>query len=555
EQTTQTFHVEQQVSGTTFEVSGLTAGGLYKVKVKSRCGDKPETIVFFTAGDGSTGNPTGQPTGNCAATSGVTVNSTGTTASINWEPVVGVATYEVEVENEQTTPTFHVEQEVSGTNFEVSGLTAGGLYKVKVKSRCGDKPETIVFFTAGDGSTGNPTGQPTGNCAATSGVTVNSTGTTASINWEPVVGVATYEVEVESEQTTPTFHVEQEVSGTTFEVSGLTAGGLYKVKVKSRCGDKPETVLIFTADDGVTTGSGLDDATGSCAVVEHIRVEPLSGSSVLISWRPAADVNNYELEVELEESDFQQNLNILTSDTSWQIDDLAQGGLYKVQVHSKCTSGGETHSGEVFFIAGMSASVESQPIPDSCFSVSGLLVSPGDPVARITWDAVPGALYYEVEIEAEQTNIPWKLKLFALGSSTEVTGLVSGTAYQVKVKVICSGGTKSLPSIIRFTNGNGLGQAPSTLEVERRTREINNLSLSPNPARHLVHVQVDSPILQDARITLTDFTGRVYYQAIQQVPAGRFDWSVPLEQLGTGIYQVTLQVGNRISVGKLSIFQ
>jgi len=556
EQNTPFFKTEQRVSGTTFQVSGLTSGGLYKVKVKSRCGDKPETIVFFTAGSGDVnpGNPTGQPTGSCAATSLITVTAAGTTATINWEAVVGVTTFEVEVESEETTPAFHVEQQVSGTTFQVSGLTSGGLYKVKVKSRCSDKPETIVFFTAGSGDVnpGNPTGQPTGSCVATSLITVTVAGITATINWEAVVGVTTFEVEVESEETTPAFHVEQQVSGTTFQVSGLASGGLYKVKVKSRCGDKPETIQLFNAG---TTSPDEDNAKGDCAATEQIRIEPLSGTSVQITWRPASGVTNYELEVELEESDVAQSLNIMTSDTSWQVDDLVPGGLYKVQVHSKCPSGGEVKSAGVFFIAGVDTTIVSQVAPDSCLPVSGLRISAAGPNAQISWNVVPGAAYYEVEIEAEQTSIPWKLKRFALGTSLEVTGLIAGTTYQVEVKVICSGGAISLPEVTRFIQPNGIGQLRQPLEVERRTREINDLSLSPNPANRQVMVQVNSSTFQNARITLTDFTGRIHYQATQQVPAGPFDWRIPLERMATGIYQVTLQVGNRISVGKLSIFQ
>ena len=391
------------------------------------------------------------------------------------------------------------------------------------------------------------------SCSATAGIQIASFANSASIFWVAVDGVSSFDVEVESEQNTPDFKVEQRVSGTSFEVSGLTAGGLYKVKVKSRCGDKPETVVVFNSESGVTNST--NNGAGSCTAVEHIRIQPLSGSSVLIFWNSENGSSNYELEVEREESDVEQKLNILTTDTSWQVEDLIPGGLYKVQVNSKCSMGGEVKSVEVFFIAGMDTIVTSQVAPDNCLPVSGLHVIPGDPQVQINWDPVPGAAYYEVEIEAEQTSIPWKIKEFSLGNSLSVNGLAAGTIYQVKVIVICSGGTKSLSSGIQFTNPDGIGNVPFTLELERHAREINILRLTPNPASQKVNLQVNSTNFQDARITVSDFTGRVYYHRTGQVPPGPSEWTIPLEQMASGIYQVTLQVGNRISVGKLSVVQ
>ncbi len=70
---------------------------------------------------------------------------------------------------------------------------------------------------------------------------------------------------------------------------------------------------------------------------------------------------------------------------------------------------------------------------------------------KITWDAVPGAVSYQVRyrLKTADNSAPWQLA-GATGSSRTLTGLVNARLYEYRVRVFCNGQWSALSELDRF---------------------------------------------------------------------------------------------------------
>lgn len=176
----------------------------------------------------------------CAIPTGLSAsNQTGTTALLSWSAVPGAGSYWVEVENGSGNPNFFkVTTTVSGTSFQVVGLTPNLNYKFKVRSKCsGSKSGWTEWFSfnASAGTGGGACGIPGGM------VTSNITLTSATLSWDSVPGVSGYRVNIEKASGSPfpfNFTVNLPSGTTSYTVTGLLPGRSYKWKVRSLCGSQ-----------------------------------------------------------------------------------------------------------------------------------------------------------------------------------------------------------------------------------------------------------------------------------------------------------------------------
>src|SRR5262249_18629074 len=69
--------------------------------------------------------------------------------------------------------------------------------------------------------------------------------------------------------------------------------------------------------------------------------------------------------------------------------------------------------------------------------------------ARITWDAMPGALSYSLQVRRVGT-MRWKTKA-ASTTSVKITNLLPGTSYEYQVATLCDGETSPYSDVQVFT--------------------------------------------------------------------------------------------------------
>ena len=164
----------------------------------------------------------------CAAATGVTVSSiANTTATVNFTLASGVTSYAVQISTNGSTWT----QKATGTTspMAISGLTACTAYQVRIISTCasGSGTSSIATFTTTGCSSA---------CGQVKGVAVsNLTTTGATVTWTPQTGVDEYEVAYKRNNVTTFTKKIVANTANSYNITGLSQGANYTVKVRSKC--------------------------------------------------------------------------------------------------------------------------------------------------------------------------------------------------------------------------------------------------------------------------------------------------------------------------------
>jgi hypothetical protein len=125
-------YTEVPVSGSSYSLTGLSAGATYLVGVKTVCSSTASSAfssdASFTTTGGSGG---GCPVPASLSISGVTTNA----ATASWSAVTGAEAYEF-LYHIKGSLAYWTNKVVSVPSFAMSGLKAGTLYETKVRARC-----------------------------------------------------------------------------------------------------------------------------------------------------------------------------------------------------------------------------------------------------------------------------------------------------------------------------------------------------------------------------------------------------------------------------------
>jgi hypothetical protein len=269
----------QTVTGTTVNLTGLTASTTYNTRVKTNCSSNTSgysgTINFTTSAPPACNAPTGLASSNISASS----------ATSSWTAVSGAVSYAFEYKTSSAT-TWTV-QTVTGTTVNLTGLTASTTYNTRVKTNCSSNTSgysgTINFTTSAPPACNAPTGLVTSN------VSYN----TATSSWIAVSGALSYAFEYKTSSAT-TWTV-QTVTGTSINLSGLTAGTTYNTRVKTNCNGN--TSGYSSTVNFNTTASCTDnyENNNSAGTAKNITVGAVLtakiGSSSDIDWYKFSNTN------------------------------------------------------------------------------------------------------------------------------------------------------------------------------------------------------------------------------------------------------------------------
>ena len=200
-----------------FELTGLQENTTYNVRVMSDCGTigmSNEVAVNFTT------------VANCIAPQNLTATAHTHTVNVSWLPVDGINQYEAVVTgvNSDYSVTLNVQ---NGSQFDLSGLTEGEQYNIKVRALCGEEETSdwsVINFT-----------MPT-ICAAPTGLAlVESSQNTATITWNEGEA-SSWTVEYGYRGFTLGTGTQMNVNENTVTLTGLNAGSNYDVYVMADCG-------------------------------------------------------------------------------------------------------------------------------------------------------------------------------------------------------------------------------------------------------------------------------------------------------------------------------
>lgn len=294
---------------------------------------------------------------DCPDVTGLTATSlNGTDVQLSWDAMPGATQYQLKVEQEETATPFIFWLSLSDNTYLLEGLDSDGIYKFKVRTICGGEKSSwseFQFFTGMSGTGGSGV-----DCQIPDQLTAmfDATGT-AQLTWAAVTNALIYEVEVESEENTPFFHLELNTTENFAELTGLVAGGTYKFKVKSKCGGSNSSeysvwAFFGSGINGGGNGGNGGGTGGTCETPTGLTVSDITSGSALISWNAVAGAQGYEVQVEDDENTPAFTWETIETGTQVTVTGLAPGGNYQVKVKTKCEGGNNSADTDwVFFSA------------------------------------------------------------------------------------------------------------------------------------------------------------------------------------------------------------
>lgn len=294
-------------------ISGLPANDEIEVTIRTNCSSANSgyrTGVIFkttTGGGGSCGTPTG------LAMSGIT----STSAIANWTAVTGATSYEVSWKLASATA-WGAAVTVTNPTHTVNGLVANSAYNLRVRAICGSL--TSAYATVNFSTTSASACNPPATLTATA-----TSQTAATATWAAAANATNYRISWKTAAAT-TWGAESTVSGTTFSITGLTAGTAYNVRVRTNCNG------TFS---GYIQANFTTQAAPVCPAPTNFFADALSPNSALASWSAVSGANLYQISRKLTSSSTWTNSQNTTATTA-SLTGLLGGTTYDLRVRARC---------------------------------------------------------------------------------------------------------------------------------------------------------------------------------------------------------------------------
>ena len=367
------------------------------------------------------------------------------TLSVNWDAVTGATGYKVQWKSgEENYPTAdghaatHGQATVgSTTNYKIPDLTAGTTYAVRVLATHANYDDS----EASNEATGAPRPLPPKN------VSVLAQGRMLRASWDAVDDADGYKVQWKSGSATyPTSDLADALRGqatiadgsaTTYDISGLTAGTTYAIRViatranvaDSDPSDEVTDVPLLDSPTGVEVSATADTLTVTWNAVDDAigyKVQWKSGSETY----PTADlVSTTRGQATIADGrTTTYKISVLTAETTYTIRVIA--------THTTTTTN--------------SAPSDAVMVTTAPAKPTNVRVTPGPLQLIVRWTEATGARGYKVQWKSggQSYNTSDRQATVSGGNTTTYTieNLTFGTTYTVRVIATLAGGMDSDPS-------------------------------------------------------------------------------------------------------------
>ena len=197
----------------------------------------------------------------------------------------------------------------------------------------------------------------------------------------------------------------------------------------------------------------------------------------------------------------------------------------------------------VFVVGGITARLNDETAPPPCDPSTNIFFSNITTTSiKVNWDAVPGAVQYELWRKKSTSGNNWKV-VFVPGNKTAKAfkNLPCNTSFDFKIRTICdAAGTVISP----FSPVFAASTAPCKLENEPVAMQPFNVY--PNPATDRITVELNlNETISNAMIDLIDVNGRIVLSA-RMDEGERALVNLEVSSLPAGIYLVRIHTGQDI---------
>ncbi len=268
-------------------------------------------------------------------------------------------------------------KEVSGTSATITELTSGTTYYVKVMAIGGNGYVSSTYSDEESAKVKTKLATPTGLAAS------DVLSTTATLSWNAVANATHYLLTISDANGVITGYNNKQVTGTTINLTGLTATKQYTVSL----------IAASTSADYVNSDAAtLDFTTDTKLATPAAPTLTKTANSITATWGAVSQASHYIVAYKLSTaSTWTESANIGT--TSFTLSNLAEGKTYNFKVKA-CTIAEEYEDSDY-------SSTSTTTTLITLATPTNLTVSNIDLTsATLGWDAVEHASKYRIEYRA-----------------------------------------------------------------------------------------------------------------------------------------------------------
>ena len=344
------------------------------------------------------------------------VGTTDTTPSLSWNAVPGAAGYEVQIAASEAGLASAMAVEVSGTSYTPSTALANKqTHYWRVRAQDGEGQygawSSVKSLSVNFGEISG--------LSPTDGV--ETTDTTPSLSWNAVPGAAGYEVQIVASEAGLANAQAVEVSGTSYTPSTALANKqthYWRVRAKDGDGQYGAWSEVQSISVNWGTISGLSPTGGA----------ETTDTTPSLSWDTVSGAAGYEVQVAASEAGLTSAPAVEASGTSYTpTTALVNNQIHYWRVRAK---DGDGQFGAWSVVQSLTVKIGT---------VSGLSPTDGegttDTTPSLSWNAVPGAAGYEVQIAASEAGLASAMAVEVSGTSyTPATALTNNQAHYWRVR-------------------------------------------------------------------------------------------------------------------------
>ncbi len=292
---------------------------------------------------------------------------------------------------------------------------------------------------------------PLNNCPAPGNITVtNITGNSAVVSWTGTGNASSYTVQWRAVGA-PAWAAANNATSP-YTITSLPVNDEIEVRLQSNCGS---TVSEFSLGVIFITGSSGGGGGGtSCGTPANLSATATTSASAVISWGSVSGANSYQLSYKTASASLWSTpINLLT--TTYTLSALAAGTTYNVRVAAACSGTTSGYASSSFTTPGAGGG--------SACGIPGNLSASANSVstATVSWSPVSGAIYYQLYYKQSSASF-WSGAINISNTTYALNGLTASTAYDVRVRAICSSGNSSSATTTFSTPGSGGGGTGTT---------------------------------------------------------------------------------------------